>query len=274
MGNAAIVDSTGADLSAIIEKTALDLAIPPELILACGIAESSLNPRAERWGSAELNEQALEAIVAQDWETLQTVINAAWADISFGIAQRVVKYHWSGDHTQSWQNCMAVREAVFHDRDRDIAEMGRFLHTHFFNTVNADLRRTGGDPDLMALVAYNAGHIPAYDDPYWTARRSTIERYAKALGEARALYFALPEEEAPTVTEPTPESNEPPRIEGFIALHPEQAIWTADGSPGEPVVFNERYRVATSATHVLHEFDGWVSPVPIDMSFFDPPPQE
>lgn len=190
-----ILDAEGNDITTPLREGAGINGIPVQLPLACAIAESGLRPDAERWGRETTAAQG--AIARQDWGALQAIINRAGSDVSFGLGQRVVPYHYYGDLSLTVSNCLAVRAYVFNHEAEDVWEMCNFLGDHYRKAGTADLSPTGGDRLLMALCAYNAGHVPTPSEAYWTTRAATVVRYREALQTA-----ALRMEEI-NVTEPT-----------------------------------------------------------------------
>jgi len=136
------------------------------LILSGVIAESHLNPYAERYG--------------------------VWPDVSFGPSQRAVAWHWTGDRTNRPANIAFVRQQVFAHPERDLYEMGKWLlgniHQVRASLENGgDLRRVDGNIGLAVLVVYNAGHFPAYDSYWWTKYAGHVDRYRLAMMQARQL---------------------------------------------------------------------------------------
>ncbi len=174
----AILNTEGEDIRPMLEAAVEGTAVPLELALACAIAESGLNPRAERWGGH--TGTAKDAIATWDMEVLQEIINRAGLDVGFGYAQRIVAYHWAGDESMDLENVLAVREAVFADPARDLREMALKLQDCL------DLAGPG-DRLLDALVVYNAGHLPGLGDPWWTRWAGNVEGYRAALARAREL---------------------------------------------------------------------------------------
>ncbi len=169
----------------MLERAANEAGIPLELILAGAIAESGLNPRAERWGTMTVQAQA--AIAQGDMQWLQSIINATWPDISFGLSQKVVAYHYLGDRSRTVENCLAVREGVFADPERNLMEMAVQLNDCLFDVYGCDLSKVGWDPLLAALVVYNHGSYPPAWDDYWTRWAGNVASYRGALDRARSM---------------------------------------------------------------------------------------
>ena len=184
-----ITSRSGADLTGEFRGASELSGCPLPLLVAMARAESGLDPLAERWGTR--TGEARRALEAMAWATLAEIIAAAGNDISFGLSQRIVRYHWAGDRSPSIDNILAVRAAVFADPARDLLEAGRWLASHLARARMADLSPVNGDAELMALVAYNAGHIPAAGAAYWQTRAATVERYRRALVEAREMSMTL-----------------------------------------------------------------------------------
>lgn len=159
--------------------------IPLELALAVAMAESALNSKAERWGS--MTSQAQAAIIGGDMDLLQAIIDEVWPDISFGLSQRIVEYHYLGDGSQRADNCLSVREGVFADPARDLQEMCTKLATCLATAQAANLGPVGGDPLLGACVVYNAGHYPTADDSWWSTWSANAASYRAALDRAAGM---------------------------------------------------------------------------------------
>ncbi len=135
------------------------------LMLTTAIAESQLNPYAERYG--------------------------VWPDVSFGLSQRILAYHWAGNGQNTLQNIAAVRAAVFANPTLDLYHMGYKLLTNIWTVrEEKDLRRVGGDRQLATLVVYNRGHFPAYASTYWTVYAGNVRRYKEAQLTARQMLEA------------------------------------------------------------------------------------
>jgi len=157
--------------------------VPVDTLYAGMIAESELEPRAERWGRQ--TETALSYIQADDMQALQWLLDSVWPDVSFGYSQRIVKYHWAGDKTQTVKNVMAVRQAVFDDPEKDLRQMALHLDWCRTQTEKRPLDRVNGDRELGALVCYNAGHYPSLHSNWWTTYGAHVSRYQAALDQAR-----------------------------------------------------------------------------------------
>jgi hypothetical protein len=149
------------------------------------MAESDLDPRAERWGL--VTAQAKAAVASNDRAKLQQLIAQAGNDISFGLGQRIVKFHYHGNHQNTVDNVLDVRQYVFDHTDEDIRQAALFLVDKLAMARQGDLSPVGGDVLLGALAAYNAGHLPHPDEAYWQQRASTVNRYKEKLAVARQL---------------------------------------------------------------------------------------
>jgi hypothetical protein len=191
---------------------AADLAgIPLDLIVGCGVAESKLNALAERWGTHTVEAQA--AILAGDAGALSAIITAAGNDISFGVSQRIVAFHWAGTGELTVPNCLYVRSQAFADPRRDILEMGRRLRSNLTTVERlkpAELMNVGGDTRLGACVIYNAGHWPEGGEPYWKTRQANIQNYRNGLEAAPVLIAGY---QAPVIVIPAPTEGGPMTIE-------------------------------------------------------------
>jgi hypothetical protein len=160
--------------------------IPRVLLLAGELAESGLNLHAERWGRSTVS--ARSAIALQDWDWLQTIINAGWPDISFGYIQRIILYHDLGDRSATVANCLAVRQAVFSNPAEDLQAMARRLAVCLQVARASNLLTIGNDELLGALIVYNAGHWPdpAEEAWWWASWAGNVESYRSMLTRLRA----------------------------------------------------------------------------------------
>ena len=187
-GRRPILTSGGVDIRDLLVQASAAAGIPPELLLGCIAAESELDPHAERWGL--LTPQAKTAIQANDRAALRSIIAQAGSDISFGLAQRIVKFHYFGNHESTVENVLAVRQYVFDHMERDVREAAMFLKTKLVEARQGDLALCDQDELLGACIAYNCGHFPLASEAYWGQRGPTIARYRAKLGEARAALQA------------------------------------------------------------------------------------
>jgi hypothetical protein len=183
----ALPNVSGEDLRPALTAASEGAGIPLVLALACAIAESGLDPRAERWGGSEGTRHAREAIAAGDTSRLREIIDRAWPDISFGYGQRIVRFHYAGDQSPSVPNVLAVRRQVFEDPETDLREMAALLSSTLGRARRGDLSPCGGDEILGALIVYNAGHLPAPDAPWWDEHPVNLANYRRALERARLL---------------------------------------------------------------------------------------
>lgn len=180
-------NSDGEDISGIFDPAWQEAGIPRVLLLAGVLAESGLNPRAERWG--RYTTAARTAIATGDSDWLASIISAAWPDISFGYSQRIVLYHDTGDRSPSVDNCLAVRAHVFDNPAEDLLAMANRLRACLDRAGAVDLGKINGDRELGALVIYNAGHWP---DPsseaeawWWESWAGNVASYATMLRRLR-----------------------------------------------------------------------------------------
>lgn len=179
-----ILNARGQDIRPALLAAAEAAGIPARLVLACAIAESELNPRAERWGRR--TDEARAAIAAGNRTALNGIVGRAWPDISFGYGQRIVKYHYVGDGSRTLENVLSVRQYVFDHPEEDLAKMASFLAQKLAQAAGGDLGPCGGDVLLGALVAYNCGHYPKPGERYWLERSTTVARYRDGLERAKA----------------------------------------------------------------------------------------
>lgn len=178
-----LANALGEDLRGPLSAAAEAAGIPLPLALACVAAESDLHPRAERWG--RFTQDARAALAAGNTARLQEIIDRAWPDVSFGYAQRIVLYHYHGDRSPRVENVLRVRQHVFDHPEEDLLHMARMLANCLARARREDISLVGGDELLGALVIYNAGHFPPRDRPYWQTHGQNVERYRRALGDAR-----------------------------------------------------------------------------------------
>src|SRR5215471_7553730 len=153
-----IVTLQGVDIRDLLVSSARTATISPVLLLGCLMAESELDARAERYGVAALTARVKAAIAANDRITLQQLLPQAGNDISFGLGQRVVVFHYFGNRQNTVDNVLAVRAHVFANTDEDVLEAAKFLTSNLQQAEAGDLSSVQGDALLGACVAYNAGH--------------------------------------------------------------------------------------------------------------------
>lgn len=152
-----------------------DAGIPRLLMLALGIAESNLNPLAERWGSAQNTPSAKEALAAGDLQRLAEIREQAGNDVSFGAWQQTWRWSAEFDGTQEIAKILAMREKYFdptHAAAVAAARIAPYWHRY-------------GDP-LEALCRYNKPAVPSEENP----NRPNCQR---GLNEAEALLATLPD---------------------------------------------------------------------------------
>lgn len=130
------------------------------------------NPYAERWGRETGN--ARSAIIAKDWQSLQTIINRVWADISFGYSQRIVLYHELGNREKTWDNCVNVRYEVFYNPKADMLAAARRL-------INCFRHVSCNGTFISAVTVYNAGSDRRYDPAWLAVWKGNIASYEASL---------------------------------------------------------------------------------------------
>jgi hypothetical protein len=146
-----------------------------DFILAMLLAESTLYPFAERFG--KYTSRAQEAIRGGCWGDLQTIIDYAWYDVSFGLSQVTVALAASygiGNGTPQVDNVMLVRKKLF-NREVSIDVGTRHLKACYENDR------------LQALIRYNSGSYQPEGNWYWQDYKANIDRYRWALSEAPIL---------------------------------------------------------------------------------------
>ena len=161
-------------------RIARDVGIPRRLLLAVADAESGFSPYAQRWGRR--TREAVQAITISDYGWLAAIVATEWPDISFGVGQMIVRWHYLGDRTATLSNVLEVRQSVFDNPAEDLRQMALRLRWYraCIITNGPDLTPVQGDIDLAAAVAYNAGHYPP-TRPYWLAFSANVRRYRAAL---------------------------------------------------------------------------------------------
>jgi hypothetical protein len=185
-----VINTRSEDIAPIINLAAMQTGLDPVHLLALLIAESGLNPHAERWGRETLAAKA--AIERGDWALLMAIISRAWPDISFGYSQRIVMFHEDGDRSPSINNVLAVRARVFGNPAADINAAGSRLAGCFGHmTCDGSI--------LSALTVYNAGTDRRNDPAWWALWKGNIASYERALEQAAS--YAVVEPPGPTRAE-------------------------------------------------------------------------
>ena len=149
-------------------------------LLSLLIAESGLNPHAERFGTR--TQEAQRYIISGDWAGLEHIINLTWPDISFGLSQLTVSTAASygiGSGSKTAANCIAVRRVLF-DRWTAISLGAR----HFARSIAAVVRFQDPEPVLAALIHYNSGAYQPRGNWYWERWTGNIYTYRQALIQA------------------------------------------------------------------------------------------
>lgn len=227
-----VITKQGNDRTELFESEVLKAGIPLRLALACAWAESGqMNEAAERWGTHTAD--AKLAMANGDRGRLAVIITTAWADVSFGLCQRIVKYHWWGDHTASVDNVLDVRRMSLQDVARDVHEMCTWLASDYDRAETAKgadaenyAAHLGDDRELGALTIYNAGHWPLAEDAYWTTHGGNIDNYRRGLDYADAIIAEM--EAAHGEPAPATEEGGPMTIE-------ERKAQLQTGPDGEPL---------------------------------------
>jgi hypothetical protein len=182
-----VINTRSEDIAATINLAAKQTGLDPVHLLALLIAESGLNPHAERWGRETLAAKA--AIERGDWSLLMAIISRAWPDISFGMSQRIVLFHEEGDRSPSLNNCLAVRQAVFANPAADInAAASRLAGCFGHMTCDGSI--------LSAMTIYNAGTDRRNEPAWWALWKGNIASYERALEQAAG--YAVVEPPGPT----------------------------------------------------------------------------
>lgn len=223
-----IINSLGEDITGIMMAAADHAKIPLQLALGCAIAESRLNPYAERWGRETDRAKAL--IEQKDWDSLGLLINRVLQispDISFGYGQQIVRYHLLGNHTETVDNCLLVRAQTFADPPGNLVDMANRLASYLRTASTKDLTPVDGNPLLGACAIYNHGHWPSNDDPVklakeWRDLKPNLDNYRKGLSDAATILANGPG----PVPDPVPD---PPVGDGIVTIPEKAAEMTAQG---------------------------------------------
>jgi len=146
------------------------------LFLATLMAESGLNPKAERFGFETLNAQ--QAINAGDWVALQAIIDRTKPDISFGYTQLIVGTaagYGIGNGQHTVENVLDVRDRLF-NRHASL-DLGA---QHLLRNM-ASPSDWGDDWRLQTLIAYNSGSHQPRGNWYWQRYQQNIQNYLGCL---------------------------------------------------------------------------------------------
>lgn len=143
---------TRDEIIGLIVQKALDNDLVPVEFLGGAIAESRLDPNAERWGT--------------------------WPDVSFGLFQQTVLYAPDGDHSPTAENVKMVRSLYFDPSHACDVAAKQYRYWRYEPSV---------DP-LQAWAAYNGG---AYFYHHWQDSPN-LENYRDGLAEAHRILEALP----------------------------------------------------------------------------------
>lgn len=111
--------------------------------------------------------------------------------MSFSFGQRIVLYHYVGNHQNTPENIAYVRDYVFSHPQEDLRMMAWKLASNLSQADKSDLSPVDEDRLLGALIAYNAGHIPAPDDLWWSRWHGNVANYRAALARADGLLGGL-----------------------------------------------------------------------------------
>ncbi|MCX6024041.1 MAG: hypothetical protein NTZ05_20380 [Chloroflexi bacterium] len=208
-----VLDIEGGDITGMIEGSATTAGVDEAALLALLIAESALNPKAERWGRETGGAQ--NAIAMKDWDRLTGIIARTWPDISFGGSQRIVLYHELGDRSPSVNNVLAVRAAVFADPAGDILAAAKRLA--------GCIEGTADKTPLAGMVKYNSGGDNLHDADWLARWGGNVASYERALAEAETF----------RATGPTPDEewlNALAVLNGWALRFPVLAAEVAQGS--------------------------------------------
>ena len=171
--------------------------IPPKLLLALLFAESGLKWDSTRFAyrkdgkTTNLSVQAVNAINDKNYDLLNRIIQEIneneSTDISFGVGQQTVRWADEGDHVQTVENVMKLRD-LYLDVPHAIATASKKIKTYYDKY---------GD-ELEALCRYNKPKLAGKDNPVARAH------YEKAL---TAVADLLPKENDMVVSIARPSPN-------------------------------------------------------------------
>ena len=172
-----VKDVEGHDLSVLIEPIAEANGVDPIALLALVKAESGLNPYAERYGTR--TQEFLQRLLwykrgdHSQAQELQAILDDVGYDISFGLGQQIIAYHYAGDHTTTLENVLAVRKQVFDNPAENLEDaairLARGKVRSFDNTW------------LGAMVVYNAGSDKRNDDEWFARWKGNVASYQAEL---------------------------------------------------------------------------------------------
>ena len=152
-----------------------------------------MNTKAERWSRRAQEAQQWipaakrEGVGSQAWWQLQRIIDTEWPDISFGLGQRIVLYHYYGNQEPTVANCLAVRQAVFDYPDEDIRRAAE-KYAWCLRTASAGGELLAGDDWLLeAMYIYNWGHSPVQEERQTLAFKVNSPSYKAALIKAKEM---------------------------------------------------------------------------------------
>lgn len=171
-----VINTRSEDISATINLAAKQCGLDAVHLLALLIAESGLNPHAERWGRE--TQAAKTALANEDWPLLMAIIGRAGADISFGYSQRIVQFHDYGDRSHSLNNVLAVRSHVFANPAADINAAAARLAAGIARSLDGSI--------LGGMVVYNAGSDRRNDPAWLRLWAGNVASYERALEQAAA----------------------------------------------------------------------------------------
>ena len=152
------------EIIALVVAKAHEHGLVPYELLGGVIAESGLNPDAERYG--------------------------VWPDVSFGLLQQTVKFAEEGDHTPSPENVALIRRLYSDPAHALDVGAAKFKHWRY-------------DPEVSALQAWTAYNLPA-SYRFWPDVPNVEQRenYRAGLAEAQRILGAPPVEPASPVYNP------------------------------------------------------------------------
>lgn len=195
-----VLDASNVDIGPAIASIADRYGLPPWALHGCLIAESGMNPRAERWADRSTRGRELTARIDRDpgdeaaYNELQRLMDdlklrGQHFDCSWGYSQLI----WStaggygiGDGQYTLANLLDVRRQLF-DRATSIDLGARHLAL-CYQRVRDELGDVGDEIEtaINSLAVYNSGSVRRPNDSYWTVYAANVASYRRAIGQARS----------------------------------------------------------------------------------------
>lgn len=197
-----VLDASNVDIGPAIASIADRYGLPPWALHGCLIAESGMNPRAERWADRSTRGRELTARIDRDpgdeaaYNELQRLMDdlklrGVHYDCSWGYSQLI----WStaggygiGDGQYTLANLLDVRRQLF-DRATSIDLGARHLAL-CYQRVRDELGDVGDEIEtaINALIVYNSGSIQRPGSSYFQNYSGNVAAYKSAIRQARPLW--------------------------------------------------------------------------------------